>query len=78
MAHLVESDWMAIDFSVWDAIQSYLVDHPDHYYMAPNNQWLCYLTRKRGLIMFEHDFTNFSDEEISAFIIGALELMGDD
>jgi hypothetical protein len=56
-----------------DVIQSYLVEHPNSYYMPPNNQHLWYLDRQAGLILVQRDFTNLSHEEISDIIIAILE-----
>lgn len=71
---LVEVDMSVCNYTPFDAIYSYLVEHPDHFYMAPNNQWLCYLVRGRGLLMFTNDFNGMTDEEISDYLIGALEM----
>lgn len=72
---LVEVEWDQIEYGVFDVIQSYLVEHPDSYYMAPTEQWLCYLTREFGLLMLVEDFSAMSEEDIEEYITGALELL---
>jgi hypothetical protein len=74
MPLLIESDWRGA-LTVFDAIQSYLVEHPEHYYMAPSYQWLCVVTRDLGLVMFERDFRGMSEEDIGEYIFGALDMM---
>jgi hypothetical protein len=75
MPQLIEVDWTGLPYDVFDAVQSFLVDHPDSYYLAPNLKWMCYLTREFGLIMLHHDFSGMDDEEISDYLVGALELL---
>lgn len=75
MPQLIEVRWDSLEYGIFDVIQGWLVEDPDSYYIAPNRRWLCYLTREYGLIQFVHDFTMMSDEEISAYIIGAIELL---
>lgn len=72
MRRLVEVDWR-VPLGVEDAIQSYLVEHPDSYYLAGNNLW--YLDRDLGLLLLQHDFSAMNDEEISEYLIGVLELL---
>lgn len=72
---LVEANWVGLDYNVWDAIQSLLVEHPGWYYMAPSKQWLCYLTQEHGLLMLQNDFSDMEDEAIDEYIVGVLELL---
>lgn len=72
---LVEVDWVGIPLSVPDAVQSYLVEHPDSYYMPASRQWLYYLTREHGLLQVVHDFSMMDDDAVSEYIIGVLELL---
>lgn len=76
MRRLVEVDWR-VPLGVEDAIQSYLVEHPDSYYISGNNQHLWYLDRDLGLVLLQHDFSRMNDEEISEYLIGVLDLMTD-
>lgn len=70
---LVEVDWTGIEYGVWDAIQSFLVEHPDSYYMAPTEQWLCYLTREFGLLKIVNNFSILTKEETDDYITEVLE-----
>lgn len=72
---LIEVDWTGA-LSATDAIQSFLVEHPTSYYMAPNRQWLYYLTRKHGLLQLVEDFSTMSREEIGDYIMAVVELLG--
>lgn len=71
---LVEVDWVGTPLSVHDAIQSYLVEHPESYWLPPGRRWIYYLDRDLGLLQLVHDFTMMNDEEITAYLIGALEM----
>jgi hypothetical protein len=71
---LIEVDWTGA-LTALDAIQSFLVEHPTSYYMAPNRQWLFYLTRKHGLLQLVNDFSTMSKRDIGDYIMGVLELM---
>ncbi len=75
---LIEVRWDGLEYGVFDAIQSLLVEHPQSYYMATNKQWLCYLTRDYGLLKLINDFTMMSDRDIDDYIIGVLELLYSD
>lgn len=67
--------WIGLEYGVFDAIQSLLVEHPGWYYMAPNQQWMCYLTRDHGLLKLVNDFTMMSEEEIDEYVEGVLEML---
>jgi hypothetical protein len=71
---LIEVDWRG-GLTVNDAIQSFLVDHPDSYYIPASRRWLMYLTREHGLIQMFDDFTTMDDTEIADYITGVLEML---
>lgn len=73
MTNLIKVDWVGVPLGVHDAIQSYLVEHPYMYWLPPGKQWIYYLDRDLGLLQFVHDFSQMSDEEITMYIVGALE-----
>lgn len=72
---LVEVNWTALPYNEFDVIQGLLIEHPGWYYMVPNQQWLCYLTREHGLLKLVNDFTMMSKEEIDDYIEGVLEML---
>lgn len=78
MGDLMEVNWVGLNYDIFDAIQSHLVENPNAYYMSPSRQWLCYLTREFGLLMLRNDFTMMSDEDISDYILGVLDLLYND
>jgi hypothetical protein len=71
---LIEVDWFG-ELTVNDAIQSYLVDHPDSYYIPANRRWVMYLTREHGLIQMFDDFSMMDDVEVSEYITAVLEML---
>lgn len=71
---LIEVDWHGA-LTVNDAIQSYLVDHPDSYYIPANRRWVMYLTREHGLVQIFNDFTMMDDVEVSEYITAVLEML---
>lgn len=72
---LVEVNWTGLPYNEFDAIQSLLIEHPGWYYMCPNRQWLCYVTREFGLLKLVNDFTMMSEEQVDEYIVGVLELL---
>jgi hypothetical protein len=65
---LALADWARIVPGSTHYIQSYLVDHPDKYYMAPNRQFIYILTRRSGLVEVRQDWRNVPDERVGAYV----------
>lgn len=74
---LVEVNWL-VPLGIVDAIQSFLVDNPGHYYMGPSMQWLFILTRDLGMIQLNHDYSNMTQLEIGEFVVDSIRMFRDE
>ena len=73
MRTLIEADWLG-ELTVFDYVQSCLVEMPDHFLQPEGVGWVYFLDRDLGLIhIINEDFVKMNDQEISDYILEVLE-----